>query len=389
MNLKNKLSFVFFVVLVNFNFLLAQQRDRTSSTDSISNYSTYKRALSFGGVMQTRYVYSLTDNTDIDGKNYVSSDETAITNTFTVKRARILVKANINDHFSANILVNLADFSGNPTNKVLENAYIKYSQSNYFHVQVGQFRPAFGVEDALSVDVIRTLDFSNQYYSFGKNGWQSFQIGMSVFGDLTKKGDLRYFMGVYNGNNKTQKSDDNNGKNGYLRLETDIVKNFTLGANVATGSIATSGTGYAYGVDLTARLPLSNKFQLLLMAEAKIGSNFLEYNAATADDTVIIKSALSDYNMHGFYFLPTLKYDLQSKRIRAIEFSSRYEYLDDNYKLNSNARQTIIPNLSLIFADDYYAALQMGVSIDWYKKEVPLTTTNSHNLAYVQLQIRF
>ncbi|NRT10808.1 porin [Flavobacterium sp. 14A] len=368
---------------------MAQQRDRTSSTDSISNYSAYKRALSFGGVMQTRYVYSITDNTDIDGKNYISSDETAITNTFTVKRARILVKANINDHFSANILVNLADFSGNPTNKVLENAYIKYSQSNYFHVQVGQFRPSFGVEDALSVDVIRTLDFSNQYYSFGKNGWQSFQIGMSVFGDLTKKGDLRYFMGVYNGNNKTQKSDDNNGKNGYLRLETDIVKNFTLGANVATGSIATSGTGYAYGVDLTARLPLSDKFQLLLMAEAKTGSNFLEYNGALADNTVIIKSALSDYNMHGFYFLPTLKYDLQSKRIRAIEFSSRYEYLDESYKMDSNARQTIIPNLSLIFADDYYAALQMGVSIDWYKNEIPLTTTNNHNLAYVQLQIRF
>lgn len=386
---QNKLFFFLFGLLCYAAPTAAQQRDRTSSTDTIKNYSTYKRALSFGGVMQTRYVYSVTNDADVDGKNFAPTDSTAITNTFLIKRARIMVNANINDHFSANVLVNLADFSGNTTNKVMENAYIKYSLSKYFNVKAGQFRPAFGIEDAISVDVIRTLDFSNQYYAFGKNGWQSFQIGLSLFGDLSKNGKVRYFAGVYNGNNKNQKSDDNNGKNIYARLEADIFKTITVGINVASGSMASSGNSGAFGADMTAKIPISKKFELLLMAEAKSGANFLAYNAAIANNALSTKLPLSKYRMQGFYVLPTLRYNCESKRLRAIEFSSRYEYFDESYKINSNLRQTIIPNLSLIFADDFYAALQMGLSLDWYKKDVPLTTTNSHNLAYLQLQIRF
>jgi len=389
MILKNNLLFTLLGLLCIVAPSVAQQRDRTSSTDTIKNYSAYKRSLSFAGVLQTRYVYSLTSDADVDGKNFAPADSTAITNTFLIKRARVMVKADINDHFSANVLVNLAEFSGDPSNKVLENAYIKYSLNKYFHVQAGQFRPAFGIEDAIAVDVIRTLDFSNQYYAFGKNGWQSFQVGLSVFGDLTPDGYLRYFIGAYNGNNKNQKSDDNNGKNGFVRIETDMAKNITLGVNFASGSMADSGTSGAYGADMTAKIPLSEKFQLLLMVEAKSGANFLAYNASIANDAVLIKPALTEFRMQGFYILPTLRYDLKTRRVRAIEFSSRYEYFDENYKMNSNARQTLIPNLTLIFADDFYAALQTGVSLDWYKKDVPLTTTNSHNLAYVQLQIRF
>lgn len=62
---------------------------------------------------------------------------------------------------------------------------------------------------------------------------------------------------------------------------------------------------------------------------------------------------------------------------------------NQSYKLNSNPEQTIIPNVTLIFADDFYAALQLGVSIDMYQKDIPLTTTYTHNLAYVQFQVRF
>jgi hypothetical protein len=79
------------------------------------------------------------------------------------------------------------------------------------------------------------------------------------------------------------------------------------------------------------------------MAETKIGSNFL-VNTATGWHGNNKIQPYPDYNMHGFYFSP-LQMRTQSKRIRAIEFSSRYEYLD-NYKLNSNAvKQQSFPNL--------------------------------------------
>jgi hypothetical protein len=198
-------------------------------------------------------------------------------------------------------------------------------------------------------------------------------------------GRLRYFAGAYNGNNKNQIADDNNTKNIYGRLEADPFKGFTIGVNAGSGSLAQSGTGKAYGADASVNIPLSKKLELLLSAEYKSGANFLAYNARTATQA----TTLDDYKMQGFYFFPTLRLNHQSRRLRAIEFSSRYEYFDEDKKMKSNPRQTIIPNLSLIFADDFYAALQMGVAIDLYKTQIPLSTATDHSLAYLQLQIRF
>ena len=373
------------IVMVSPFVASAQQKDRTRLSDTLKNYSAYKRKLTFAGVLQTRYVLSLDKDVDINGKNFDPATSKAISNTFLVKRARVMVKGDINDHFSANILANLAEFNSDPTNKVLENAYIKYSLNDYFHIQAGQFRPFFGIEDAMAVDIIRTLDFSNQYYAFGKNGWQSFQTGISVLGNVIPGGKVRYFAGAYNGNNKNQSSDDNNTKNLYGRLEADFLKDFTIGINAGSGSMASSSIGKAFGADATAKIPLTKKFDLLLMAEFKTGANFLAYNA----DKQLSRPDISEYQMQGFYFFPTLRYNHESRRLRAIEFSCRYEYFDENYKLASNPRQTLIPNVSLIFADDFYAAVQFGVAIDRFRNQVPLTTTYNHSLGYVQLQIRF
>lgn len=385
MSILKSQSYLFIVYFLFSSVAFAQQKDQTRLSDTLKNYSAYKRKLTFAGVLQTRYVLALDKDIDINGKNFDPEASKAVTNSFLVKRARIMVKGDINDHFSANILANLAEFNSDPTNKVLENAYIKYSMNQYFHIQAGQFRPFFGIEDVMAVDIIRTLDFSNQYYAFGKNGWQSFQTGLSVLGNVVPGGKIRYFAGAYNGNNKNQSSDDNNTKNLYARIETDLLKDFTLGLNGGTGSLAASGPGKAYGADATAKIPLSQKFDLLLMAEYKKGANFLAYNA----DKQAQRSDINQYQMQGFYFFPTLRYNHQSRRLRALEFSCRYEYFDENYKLASNPRQTLIPNLSLIFADDFYAALQVGVAIDRFKNQVPLTTTYNRNLGYVQLQIRF
>lgn len=381
-----KLYVTSLLLLACFFNAAAQQTDRTATPDTITNYSAYKRKLVFAGVLQTRHVTSLRKDVDINGKNFDPSIKPkGITNTFLVKRARVMVKGDINDHFSANILANLAEFSSNPANKVLENAYIKYNLNGYFQVQAGQFRPFFGIEDIMAVDIIRTLDFSNQYYAFGKNGWQSFQTGISVLGKVIPNGKLRYFAGAHNGNNKNQPADDNNAKNVYARLEADFFNDLTVGVNAASGSVASSGSSDAYGADASAKIPLSDKLDLLLMAEFKSGANFLGY----LNEDEAKRSAINDYRMHGFYFFPTLRYNHASRRLRAIEFSSRYEYFDESYKLASNPRQTLIPNISLIFADDFYAAIQAGVAIDLYKHQTPLTTTYNNSLAYVQFQIRF
>jgi hypothetical protein len=354
-----------------------------TNTDTITNFSTYKRAITFAGLLQTRYLGSLTKNVDVTGKNFDPAAKTGkITNTFMLKRVRFVVKGTVNDHFSANLLVNFAEFSSDPANKVLENAFVKYTLNKHFNVQAGQFRPFFGIEDVVQNDIIRTLDYSNQYYAFGASGWQSFQTGVAVFGNINTGGQLRYYAGAYNGNNRNQATDNDNSKNVYGRLEADVTKHLSLGINAAQGSLG-AGAGNALGIDVKGNAKLNERWDLYLGGEYKTGTNFALFN------TLTVKPELNDVRMQGFYIFPIVRYNYNMRRVRAIEFSSRYEYFNESYKLAHNARQTIIPNVSLIFADDFYAALQMGVSIDVYQHQMPLSTANSHNLAYLQLQVRF
>ncbi|QIL41091.1 porin [Pedobacter sp. HDW13] len=309
--------------------LLAQQKDIGGlDQDTITNFSAYKRSISFAGLLQTRFVGSLTKNVDVNGKNFDPSATGHVTNSFLLKRARLQVKGTVNDHFSANLMFNFAEFNSDPSGKVLENAYVKYTLSKYFNVQAGQFRPFFGIEDALPVDIIRTLDYSNQYYAFGSSGWQSFQIGLSVFGNVTGDGQLpvRYYAGVYNGNNRNQATDNDNSKNVYGRIETSITKYFIVGINAATGSMG-AGTGNAWGADVLTQTKLGGGWKLSLGGEYKNGTNLSLFNGLVA------KPSLSNVRMQGFYIFPVLRYSYNLPRVRAIEFSSRYEYFDENYKL--------------------------------------------------------
>lgn len=353
---------------------------------AVSNYSAYKRAFSIGGLLQTRYTYSLTKDVDWNGKNYDATTK-GITNSFSLKRARIQARAQINDHFDAVILVNLADFSNsNVSAKVLENAYIRYTLSRHFHIIAGQYRPFFGIEDAIPVDLIKSLDYSNMYYAFGNSGWQSFQTGVCIYGDITGEGQLplRYYVGAHNGNGKNQVSDNDNSKHMYARLEADISKQFTLGINGGSGSVQDEH-GTAWGGDIKSKFTLSKKWKLEFTGDYKEGNNFSAFSAYTGTPP----RTVSDFKMRGFYVFPTLRYEYTHPRVRAIEFSSRYEYLNTSTEFNSNPRQTIIPMLAMEFADNYFACLQLGVIIDIYKNDVPLTTEYTHNLAVAQLQIRF
>lgn len=370
------------MMLLSF-FLQAQTKRDTT----ISNYSAYKRSLSFAGLLQTRYTYSLNKQVDVNGKHFPDTVK-GNTNSFSLKRVRFQVKAQINDHFDAAILVNFADFSSsNVASKVLENAFVRYSLSPYFHVIAGQYRPFFGIEDAIPVDLIRSLDYSNQYTAFGSSGWQSFQLGMSVYGNINSDSSavpLRYFAGVHNGNNKNQPADNDNSKHMYARLEADLGKRVTIGVNAANGSTQEQH-GNAWGADIRSRIRLADKWSLNLNAEYKEGSNFAAYNAFTGNP----RPAISEFKMSGFYIFPQLRYEFKHPRMRAIELSSRYEYFDESSKRNSNPRQTIIPMLAMEFADNYFVCLQIGVNIDLYKNDIPHTTQYSHNAAVAQLQVRF
>jgi hypothetical protein len=383
--MKRRYLVLTFLLISSFS-VIAQQTDIAGiDRDTITNYSKYKRSIGFAGLVQTRFLASFSDHVDINGKNFNETAVSKNTNAFQLKRVRLQVKGNVNDHFAANIMFNFAEFNANPTNKILENAYIKYTLNKHFNIQAGQFRPFFGIEDALPVDVIRTFDYSNQYYAFGASGWQSFQIGLTLFGDVTAKAKIpvRYYLGVYNGNNRNESTDNDNAKNFYGRLEAELTKKLIFGINAAVGSMG-KGQGDAWGADLVTTQKLGDKWQFSLSGEYKNGTNLALFNTYTTQ-----APALDNVRMQGFYVFPILRYNANLPRLRGIEFSSRYEHLDVNYKLDKNVRQNIVPNISLVFADDFYAAIQTGVTINLYDRNLPLTNTYNSHLYYLQLQVRF
>ena len=375
-----KLTLLFALVL---NIAIFAQTD--VKKDTISNYSKILRNTSFSGLLQTRYLISLTDQVDVTGTNVADKDK-LVSNSFNIRRARFIIKSKINDRFDLGIMLNFSEFNNsNVSGKVLEQAFVRYAHNQHLKIQLGQFRPYFGIEDEIPADFIKSVDFSNGYTLLGKNGWQSYQTGVAVYGDINNhKNPFKYYVGVTNGNSRGQENDNDNSKHAYIRLEKEFKNDIKFGLNGGIGSY-TNKTGDVIGGDVEKTFTINKKWSFEVISEYKEGTNFTEFAASKLSS----KPEMTDFRFRNFYINPIIRYNLNSPRLRSIEFSSRYEYLNPNYQLDGNVRKTITPMFNLEFADQYFACLQIGAMIDDYKKNVPLTSEYDHTTFFAQVQVRF
>ncbi|WP_104381967.1 porin [Sphingobacterium sp. HMA12] len=338
------------------------------------------------GLFQARYLVSTTKDVDVNGLHH--SDGSGTDNNFMVKYMRVQMRAQISKRTEVAVLANLADFKSDPKTKVLENAYLKYTFSPKLAITVGQFRPWFGIEETYPIDIIKSLDWSNQYLEFGKLGWASFQIGMAATGEVNL-GDIpfSYSLSVVNGNGKNQVVDNDNGKQYSTRLVFGLSKKYgvNLGLNGGIGEVMKKQV-HALGVDLSGNVDFGKRWNLDMQLEAKQAINHNLYYALDEESRT---SKLSDYLVRGVYFLPNLRYEVNYYNLSAFELSCRYEYIDPNYKLNANARQTFTPMFGLEFLKNYGARIQLGLQLDRYKKQTQNTNEYNKNLFIVQVQSRF
>lgn len=339
----------------------------------------------FKGLLQARYLESFGDNVDVLGVHHSTGDATQ--SSFDIKRMRVGLNTKLSEATEVVILVNLADFKSDPKGKVLENAYGKYTFNKYIALTGGQFRPAFGIEELVPVDIIKSFDFSNQYYEFGKNGWTSFQIGASATGafDIGKI-PVNYAVSVLNGNGKDQEMDKDNGKQYSTRWVFQLSKEhkINLGLNGGIGKVFKEDV-FALGADITSDFKLTDRFTFDLQIEYKQGTNHnLYFSLPVATRTPNV----ADYQMRGIYFLPNLRYVVDYKKLTALEFSCRYERFDPNYKIDSNVRQTYTPMISLEFGKAYTGRIEMGFEIDRFDRNIPDTSTYNDELFLIQLQLR-
>jgi hypothetical protein len=363
----------------------AQEKNVQELITKDTTKTPFLKKITLTGVFQARYTISFTPDVDVKGNYHPDSQEEVVRNSFGIRRARLQVKAQISDRFTAVTLVNLAEFNNDPKGKVLENAFISYRWNDKLNFTVGQFRPAFGLEDLYPVDIIKSLDFSNQYYYFGKNGWQSFQIGVSMFGVFKDAAiPFSYNVAVVNGNNRNQETDNDNGKLASARLEFGKRETFAVGVNGGYGNVKRKGV-YAAGIDVSGVIKLVDKWDLEIQTEYKRGTNHTFYNELPDS---LRKDPMSKYQMGGIYVLPNLRYNINYRKLSSIEFSARYEYFNEDTNNNGYVRQTWMPMVSLAFLKDYGGRIQVGMQIDNYDRNVPKNRAKNNDLFIVQVQCR-
>lgn len=375
-------------IVLSVSCLRAQNAFSDNEADTVHHHvvvpeETYPK-FKVGGLFQARYLYSKKNNVDVEGLQH--SDGEFVSNTYEIKRMRVSMNASLTKNLSVVTLVNLSDFKQDPKTRVLENAYAQYNVNRYLKYQVGQFRPAFGIEDSHPVDIVKSIDWSNAYYLLGSNGWQSFQVGAGITGSVDLgKVPLNYSASMTNGNGKN-KIADNNGKHYSSRFWFDInpKRKLTLGFSTGFGTEHKQDV-HAFGLEGTYRLTFTDKLSIQFQAEAVQAINHSLYFSLAEDKR---QGPLHDYVLRDVYVLPNLRYVIGKQHLQAVDFSCRYEYLDANYKLDSNPRQTLVPMASVEFLKDYGARLQFGVQIDNYKKNIANTKTYDANLYFLQFQCR-
>ena len=351
------------------------------TTNSHNGKDSSQKKVNISGMLLTRFGKSFDTNIDVNGK-YHTQDQNYSTASFSIRRARIQAKAQITSRADAAVLLNLTDFIGNPTNKVLENAYLRYHFTEAFNLQVGQFRPYFGREDLYPEELLQALEWTNQYYAFGANGWQSFQVGATLFGQFSFFDiPVNYYVGMFNGNGRNQPMDDDNGKLFPARLEFSFRPETKLGLNGGLGKHSREKL-WAYNIDVDHTEKVGERWELEIQAEYKRGINNSLYDTSTE-----CNKQIANYQLSGFYVLPNLKYHIGNSHLKSLEFAMRYESFNCDILRSGNAKQTWMPVVSVQLADEYSVKIETGLIIDQYT--IRSSKERNGTRLICQLQARF
>ena len=357
----------------------------TDTVRSISDHTPPKNAekkLSASLLIVGGYGVSLTDSVGFNEMH--SLKDSVVNNTFYLRYVRLSARYQLTEKLEAGVLANLADFKSNPQNKVLENAFIRYKMNDFINLQFGQFRPFFGIEDMYAFEQHKSYSWSNQYNLFNKNNWMSFQLGASLFGSLKSINvPLKYYFTIYNGNGKNMDFDNDNHKDYSARLEYDIAKNISLGANFATTFIEKKNVG-AFTGDLRTLHKISNRWEFETESSYAYGHNIVDFLSSKTP-----VSNMENYRMSGLYILPIARYRTITPLMKGLEFSCRWETLTENMDINPNPRNTLAPMVSFIFADNYAAKFSLIGVIDRYKTNMPGTSKYDQSRIMAQFQYRF
>jgi hypothetical protein len=100
---------------------------------------------------------------------------------------------------------------------------------------------------------------------------------------------------------------------------------------------------------------------------------------------------LDQYKFSNFYVYPQLRYNLQNtqKKIKSLDFTLRYEYLDRSTKFDSNPESSITPLLSISLLNNYAATISIGMNINQFNGQDYANNYMNNNQGVVNFKSRY
>ncbi|HEY4323307.1 MAG TPA: porin [Mucilaginibacter sp.] len=305
------------------------------------------KALQISGLIQTEYQ---------------GFQQTGVNNAFSLHRARLDVKGDIDDNWNYEVYT---EFAG--TTKLLD-AYSAYKIASFLKFTAGQFKVPFSIESLIADSQLEFIDRSQVANALvGRQGdvignQNGRDLGIQINGSFLKI-DGRYLfdytLGVFNGAGYDVTTDNNNHKDIVGRLSVHPINNLVVSANFYDGQ------GY-YGT------PAKNQLRNRGGVDARyvIGSLSLQAEYDKGTDGTIKRDGW--YGQVGYFVIP-----------KKLQLAAKYDTYDPNKKIATDRTEIYTA------AATYYFNTWARFSINYLDRHEETPSQIKNNILEAQLQLTF
>ena len=220
------------------------------------------------------------------------------TNTFDMKRAVLMVAADITPQF-------YAFFMHEFKTKEMQEYYLEYRPAKEFRMRFGQSKIEFSMENPISPTVLESIGPMSQAVGWLCGGDPLMgnpsgrDMGLMIYGDLFK-GKMRYVLEAVNGGT-TNTADRDNKKNLIAKLEFKPVPNFRLSASGQLG-YCTAVTNSVYNTSVVeGQTYKQNRYAAGLEWKSKINGSDYHKNRCVTLRSEVLGGKDGDCNSFGIY----------------------------------------------------------------------------------------
>ncbi len=227
----NKTALISFIIVIAFTNIYAQNE---------KSFKTF-------GLLQPVYRFNLSSSTHPNNEFYLN-------------RVRLGIESKVLNSSKAELELDPLD----PL--LVKDASIKFNLSKNFDLKIGKFKKPFSLERLTSVKDLPFLERTKIVRELDDLDYCGRDIGIQVaYSANSNLIDLKILAGVFNGNTRSLKGDNNNSKSFAQRLELSSGKIFSVGINSSQKFDSLSGeyitaNGFDFVIKATKNLTFASEF---------------------------------------------------------------------------------------------------------------------------------